>query len=193
MNSDVVLQYAALLENFSRGGTEAEVAARQLFNLLWRKFVASFVRSGQPLAIAEELASDAFSKILRQLHTMREPVAFQKWAHTVARNTLLSYLRANKAEVESVQAIDQETHDTLLANLVHPDTADLVTMLCLKRQLETFCRDCPERSYWLECWILDDYPLAEMAMRMERTLAAAKEYLSQCRKRLQDYLKQCLD
>jgi RNA polymerase sigma-70 factor (ECF subfamily) len=155
--------------------------------------VADFVRAGQPLAVAEELASDAFSKILRKLDTMRDPVAFQKWANTVARNTLLTHIRDSKAQRDHEVALDCEPLALLYDRVADPGHGDPVTNLCLKRQLEAFCDQHPERAYWLECWICEDWSLERLAETMERTLAAAKEYLSQCRKRLQGYLQQCLD
>jgi RNA polymerase sigma-70 factor (ECF subfamily) len=177
--------FSALLATFSQGGEKAELAARQLFDLLWRKFVADFVRAGQPLGVAEELASDAFSKILRKLDTMRDPVAFEKWANTVARNTLLTCIRDSKAEREHEVALDCEPLALLYDRVADHRHGDPATTLCLKNQLEEFCRKHPERAYWLECWIFEGWSLERLAEAMERTLAAAKEHLSQCRKRLQ--------
>ena len=183
---------AQALELIAQGGVAAECGAQQLFKLLWRKFVNDFVRAGQPLAQAEDLASESFHKILRGLQDIRDPVAFPKWANTVARNTLYSYLRDSKGQRENEIALDSETLQSIYEGVTDHSQLDHPTRLCLKVQLEKFCETHPERALWLERWIFDGQELPEISKAIGRTLGATKEYLSQCRKRLQLYLRQCL-
>lgn len=186
------LPVADALELIAQGGAAAERGAQQLFKQLWRKFVYDFMRAGQPLAQAEDLASESFHKILRGLPGMRDPVAFPKWANTIARNTFYSYLRDSKGQRESEIALDSEPLQALYEGVTDHSQLDLLTRLCLKDQLRKFCEDHPERAQWLERWIFDGQELPELSTAIGRTLGATKEYLSQCRKRLQQYLRQCL-
>jgi RNA polymerase sigma factor (sigma-70 family) len=183
---------AEALALIAQGGAAAERGAQQLFKLLWRKFVNDFVRAGQPLAQAEDLASESFHKILRGLSDMRDPVAFPKWAQTIARNTFYSYLRDTTGQREAEIALDSEPLQALYEGVTDHSQLDLPTRLCLKDQLEKFCEEHPERAHWLELWIFDGHELAEISAALGRTVGATKEYLSQCRKRLQQYLRQCL-
>jgi RNA polymerase sigma-70 factor (ECF subfamily) len=183
---------AEALALIAQGGAAAERGAQQLFQLFWRKFVNDFVRAGQPLAQAEDLASESFHKILRGISGMRDPVAFPKWAQTIARNTFYSYLRDTRSQREAEIALDSEPLQALYEGVKDQSQLDLPTRLCLKDQLEKFCEAEPERALWLERWIFDGQELAELSTALGRTLGATKEYLSQCRKRLQQYLRKCL-
>lgn len=183
---------AEALALVSQGGLAAERGAQQLFKLLWRKFVNDFVRAGQPLAQAEDLASESFHKVLRGLSGMRDPVAFPRWAHTIARNTFYSHLRDTKSQREVEIPLDGEPLQALYEGVTDHSQLDLPTRLCLKNQLEKFCEAEPERAQWLERWIFDGQDLSELSTALGRTLGATKEYLSQCRKRLRQYLHQCL-
>lgn len=183
---------AQALAGIAHGGVMAERGAEQLYKLLWRKFVADFVRAGQPLTQAQDLASESFQKILHGLGELREPVAFIKWSNTIARNMLYSYLRDTKAQREAEIPLDSEPLQALYEGVTDHSQLDLATRLCLKDQLEKFCQEHPERAHWLERWIFDCHELSELSTELGRTLTATKEYLSQCRKRLQQYLRLCL-
>ena len=84
--------------HYLQGDQHAERAACQLFNTLWPQFVRRIQRWGQPLAIAEEIASEAIMKVLHKTTEMRNAVAFEAWANKVLRNTFLSHIRDTKQE-----------------------------------------------------------------------------------------------
>lgn len=79
-----------------------------------------------------------------------------------------------------------------MQSLGAPDQMDALTRYCLQSQLEKFCQTYPERAHWLERWIMHGDSLHDISAALGRTTAASKEYLSQCRQRLQQHLKQCL-
>lgn len=183
---------AQAIELVAQGGTIAERGAEQLFKLLWRKFVNDYVRAGQPLAQAQDLASEAFQKILHGLGALREPAAFIKWANTIARNTLYTHIRDSSSQREHEVPMDGETLDAMFEGTSDYSQMDPVTRLCLKTQLQKFCKFHEERAFWLERWIGEDESLQEISAAIGRTQAATKEYISQCRKYLQQYLRECL-
>lgn len=178
---------------FLQGGKTGEQGARELFDALWHIFVADFKRAGLPTGVAEEVASDAFFKLLNAAVDLREPVALEAWAMRIARNTLYTHFRDTKQEsVHEVYADDDEW--SLLHNHVADlGTGDPTTMICLQGQLEKFCREHPDRSWTLGQCVLEGLSLEEMSLQLNRTLAATKEYLSQCRKHLRRYLEPCLE
>ncbi|THF78386.1 RNA polymerase sigma factor [Cohnella fermenti] len=61
-------------------------------------FIYQMLRSAKLELLAEDLCSETFYKAYRSLHSFREvDASFSTWLYTIARNTVLSELRKNKA------------------------------------------------------------------------------------------------
>lgn len=181
------------LELVHQGGATGERGAATLFDLLWPKFVRDFQKWGLQIGVAEELASDAILKILRGVQGLRDPIAFEKWANTVARNTFLSHIRDTQQQAEHETTLDEDGWDFVLDSVIDPAQSDPTTMICLHGQIEKFFRDHPLRAQVIERCALDGWTIEDASVALGRTLVATKEYLSQCRKRLMQYLQPCLE
>ncbi|WP_152393942.1 RNA polymerase sigma factor [Paenibacillus guangzhouensis] len=61
-------------------------------------FIFHMLKSAQLELLAEDLCSETFYKAFRSLHSFREvDASFSTWLYTIARNTVLSELRKQKA------------------------------------------------------------------------------------------------
>ncbi|MGG1313449.1 MULTISPECIES: RNA polymerase sigma factor [Cohnella] len=61
-------------------------------------FIYHMLRSAKLELLAEDLCSETFYKAYRSLHSFREvDASFSTWLYTIARNTVLSELRKQKA------------------------------------------------------------------------------------------------
>ncbi len=61
-------------------------------------FVFHMLKSAKLELLAEDLSSETFYKAFRSLHSFREvDASFSTWLYTIARNTVLSELRKQKA------------------------------------------------------------------------------------------------
>lgn len=178
---------------YLQGGVAGESGARQLYDLLWPAFVQKFQRWGQPCCVAEEIASEAILNILRKAHDMRDPPAFEHWAHRVARNAFFTCMRATRQERNHETQLDEDGWEAVASMAVDDAQGNPATMLCLQGQLEKFCREHAERATVLERCVLDGWSIEEVSLALGRTLGATRQYLSQCRKRLQHYLLPCLE
>ncbi len=70
-----------------------------------------------------------------------------------------------------------------------PGDADTVDE-CFSRGMEIFFAQMPERGHALNMQ-MDGASVGEIAAQLGRTVAATKEYLSQCRKHLQPFVAHC--
>lgn len=186
-------RYAQPLALYLQGGKAGEQGARQLFDLLYRMFVRDFRYWGQPDSVAEEIASESMLKIYRYAHTVQDAAAFEKWATQIARNTFLTYLRDNQQETSHETNLDVDEWESVHQIVANPADGEPTTMLCLQGQLDKFHQDHPKRANVLERCAVNGWTVEEVSLALGRTLAATKEYLSQCRKRLQQYLQPCLE
>jgi RNA polymerase sigma factor (sigma-70 family) len=182
----------AALDLHSQGGAAADRACGQLFQMLWPVLRRRFMRWGLREALAEEVASDAVLKVLAGLGGVRDHVAFIQWSGTVARNTFLDHVRSSRAANDHEVFVDEDGWQSVWAGVEDPAQLDHADRLCLQRQLDAFCKAHPDRALVLEQIALEGWTVDEAAEALGRTAAGAKEYLSQCRKRLMGYLRVCL-
>jgi len=72
-------------------------------------FIYHMLKSAKLELLAEDLCSETFYKAYRSLHTFREVEAtFSTWLYTIARNTVLSELRKQKASLVSIEEVNME-------------------------------------------------------------------------------------
>ena len=181
------------LDIFLSGGNDLERGAKALFDLLFPKFVTDIQRWGQKLSVAEEIANEVMMKVLSKASTVREPIAFEKWTNIVARNTFLTYIRDTKQETDFEFESDDDEWETINQVTADPSQSDPATMLCLKGQLEKFYRDYPDRAIVIEGCVMEGWSTQTASEILGRTINATKEYISQCRKYLREYLQPCLE
>jgi len=86
-------------------------------------FIFHMLKSSRMEGLAEDLCQETFYKAYRSLQTFREVEAsFSTWLYTIARNTVLSELRKNKAQQISLEdsgiqpqvAVESQPEHTLL-------------------------------------------------------------------------------
>lgn len=179
-----------------QGGLLAEQGVKQLFEILWHRFVHYFVCMGQALPEAEDLASTSFEKILSNLHTLKDATALLAWAHVVARRTLYSHIRRTTRQGRHEIQLDDDELEAACFDLASKygeyGCMNAITQRCIQKQYDKFVSQHPERALWLERSILENEPLDLLSQALGRTAGATREYLSQCRKRLEKYLQECL-
>lgn len=72
-------------------------------------YIYNMLKSANLQNIAEDLCSETFYKAYRSLHSFRElDAAFSTWLYTIARNTVLSELRKQKATLVSIEDVNLE-------------------------------------------------------------------------------------
>ena len=190
LNHEELAELPTLLR---QGGKAAEQGARRLYDRLWRPLVRYFVLCRQDEGMAEDLASETLAKAVLRIHSLRDDTACLAWVWQIARNELKGHLRDRASANDAHTDLDEEGWQHLLDT--HADTkhGDPVVQLCLQGQLERFRRDHPERAYCIEQAVLEDWDGRSIAAILGRSYGAAREYLSQCRKKIAEYLRPCLD
>ena len=72
-------------------------------------FIFHMLKSAKLELLAEDLCSETFYKAFRSLHSFREmDASFSTWLYTIARNTVLSELRKQKAANISIDEVGFE-------------------------------------------------------------------------------------
>jgi len=72
-------------------------------------YIYHMLKSSGLQNLTEDLCSETFFKAFRSIHTFRElDASFSTWLYTIARNTVLSELRKQKALTVSIEEINIE-------------------------------------------------------------------------------------
>jgi RNA polymerase sigma-70 factor (ECF subfamily) len=153
-----------------------------------------YLRRRATPAQAEDWTQETFVRVLRSAAEFRgEGGQFAAWLWTIARNVARDAVRHSSsqpmADVDELEGDDvpvQEGADPL-TRVEEESVAD-----CVRRGFREFARTHPERAECLSWLATDRMDIAGVAAVLGRTVAATREYLSQCRKKLRPFIEHCL-
>ena len=181
------------------GGRQQELALQALYRKS-AEFRRHFLYKGVSEQVAADLVQETIVKIFRNASSFSGGGGFgdasaNAWMRTIARNALNDLLRAKKADEVSID--DEELGDASSSALEvelarkNPHGPSVQTAQdCVSKGLENFAAEHPDRARALEMQ-LDGEDIASIGHRIGRTVAAAKEYLSQCKKKLAPFIEHC--
>lgn len=173
------------------GGAAAEKAVVSLFREYRRPLLAFLIRHGVPPDQAEDVLQEAFIRVVRGASGFRAEAAVSSWLYQIARNLAVDLARTPKRE----EQLDDEGWSYVADRVACTNEAEAAQAIddCVNQGFAAFARQHPERAEALRRAALDGWSVREVAQFLSRTEAATREYLSQVRKRLREYLLPCLE
>lgn len=189
-----------MIRAIQTGGRVQEQGLQALYRKA-AEFRRYFVRHGLSIEAAEDLVQETIVKIFKSANQFSGGAGFSDasanaWLWTIARNALTDVQRKNKPFMVSVDDdnSDEGSQASLQSELAqHNPHGQLQESAqdCVTRGLDAFAAEHPDRALALEMQ-MDGEDVASIARRIGRSVAAAKEYLSQCKKKLAPYIEPCL-
>ena len=178
------------------GGKARQSAISQLYAHYGREFKGYFRRHGVRDPFPEDLLQETFVKILRSIETWSGAGSLEAWMWAIARNTLMSHFRSIARADASVALHEQdpESSDESLESLpasADPAGSNPAVADCVRRGLEGFAAAFAEYAHVLERMVVDGWSYDEVAAYRQCSQGAAREYLSQCRKRVWQHIGHC--
>ncbi len=187
---------------------EQNKALEQLYRYKGAEFKRFFHYKGIPLGSCEDVLQDAILKIFNGAKDFRGSGGFSEnsanaWMWTIARNSMNDHLQRRQKDNTviggSLSDSDwSESHQAELkdgeSSLIQDEsarTAQLEIDFCVSKGMEDFCAEHPDRALVLMMQ-MDGESIESIARRIERTSAATKEYISQCKIRLKPFIEHCL-
>ena len=181
----------ALVALLRSDGKPRQAAVTQLYARYAREFKGYFRRHGAGDAQAEDLLQETFVKVIRSIDSWSGSGTLEAWLWTIARNTLLSQLRSARSEVSLDAGEDDDDGGSALVGRLAGADSDPADTDCVKRGLAAFSAKFAEYAHVLERVVVDDWGYDELAQYRGCGAGAAREYLSQCRKRLWQFVGHC--
>ncbi|GAA5184531.1 RNA polymerase sigma factor RpoE [Niveibacterium umoris] len=177
------------LDDIAAGGKAGERGVAGLFREYRRPLLAFLIRHGVQADLAEDALQDVFVRVVRHAASFRGDSAVSSWIYQIARNLAADITRAPRREEQLDDEGWQRVSD---ATVCDSDSSDQQALDdCVQGGFAAFGRAHPERAEALRRAALDGWSVRDVAAFLDRTEAATREYLSQCRKRLREFLLPC--
>lgn len=191
-NENIDLQSMALIK---LGGAKREQGVTLLYGKYGKFLRAIFIRETRTQADAEDLLQETFIKIVKSAESYRGDAPLIAWIRQIAKNTLLDYFRYKKAHPS--ETFDDEgwailEHGAEELQVIDPPITGDTLEDCVARGFREFAKTEPDRARALS-FIVDGHETRKIAGLINRTEGATREYLSQCRKKVEEFLLPCRD
>jgi RNA polymerase sigma factor (sigma-70 family) len=176
------------------GGKAQNAGVGHLYTAYASVLMRFFVQRGASGDEAQDVLQDTVIKIVGGIDSWSGEGPARAWIWQIARNCLTDHFRKDVRTRGVEIAVNDESWQRLVETVpssdgtAKPQSADE----CLASGMKTFLAQEPERAFVLELQ-MDGSSIAEIALRIGRTDSATKEYLSQCRKKLEPYVAHCQD
>jgi RNA polymerase sigma-70 factor (ECF subfamily) len=199
------------------GGKTQNAGVGHLYTAYASVLMRFFVQRGASGDEAQDVLQDTVIKIVGGIDSWSGEGPARAWIWQIARNCLTDHFRKDVRTRGVEIAVNDESWQRLVETVpssdgtvraaqyikrqgrlvetvpssdgtAKPQSADE----CLASGMQTFLTQEPERALALELQ-MDGSSIAEIALRIGRTDSATKEFLSQCRKKLEPYVAHCQD
>lgn len=178
------------------GGKAMDAGIKALYQSTAQPMLRFFVYKGVSGDDAKDVLQETFVKIVRNVSSFSGDGAAKAWIWQIARNCLTDHQRKQGSLVNHETAVSDDHWQRLEETISDPNDATCGSAgsvdECVSIGLAKFNRSEPERAMVLMLQ-MDGFSIDEIGLRIGRTMAATKEYLSQCRKRIQPFISHCTD
>ncbi len=157
-------------------------------------------------ADAEDLVQETFIKIVRGCETYKGEASLSTWIRKIAKHCLIDHLRSRQLPIEfdeegweflennfsNENIVERDSRASwLLENQIPDPSNDMETIEeCVQRAFARFSKDDQKRAEALSL-VVEGYEIKKIAKFINRTEGATREYLSQCRKKIEKYMSPC--
>lgn len=174
-------------------GAQGERGIEILFRAYGGRLKAFFRRHRMSEEETADLLQETFIKVYRSADQFQNQAKASTWLWSIARNCLLDHVRARKP-VESLDEMMAEgTFEPESGATPACEVERLGMRDCIERGFDSFGEQHPERAEVMRLVVFEEWSMNDIAVFLTRTPAATREYISQCRKRLRQFLDPCRD
>jgi RNA polymerase sigma-70 factor (ECF subfamily) len=176
------------------GGRAREAGVRALYDGLAQPMLRFFVVHRLSGDEAKDILQETIIKIVRGCNSYAGQGQAKAWLWQIARNCLTDHLRKQSRLAANEAVFDGESWQTLEETVGDPAAGEPKSSVdeCVAAGIAEFGERMPDRAYVLTLQ-MEGTSIGEIAERIGRTIAATKEYLSQCRKKLSPYVSHCVE
>lgn len=183
-----------IIRSILRGGKDEDAGVRALYDQFARPMLHFFVYRGVSGGTAHDVLQETIIKIVKGASSYTGQGKAKAWIWQIARNCLLDHLKKTGALGKHELLFDNEQWQRLeetVAGIEHSG-AETSVEDCVSVVVSEFAKEMPDRAYVLTLQ-MEGKSIQEIGLRIDRTVAATKEYLRQCRLKIEPYLIHCME
>ncbi len=178
------------------GGKSMDAGVKGLYQLVAQPMLRFFVYQGVSGDDAKDILQESFIKIIRNANNFDGNGKAKAWIWQIGRNCLIDHQRKLGSLSKHETTVNDEQWSRLEETTAAPSQAGSLAEnsvdKCVVNGLSKFSYLEPERAYVLTLQ-MEGLSIDEIGQRIGRTLAATKEYLSQCKKKIQPFIAHCTE
>jgi RNA polymerase sigma-70 factor, ECF subfamily len=164
---------------------KARLGCMRSFEELMRRFqvpLLHFLRCHGPTCDAEDVLQETFLRAHSRLHLYRTPWKFSTWLFTIARRASINYQRRARpaADDKSIRAAESRAAGPEQLAM-EADSRQYLWSAAARVLAED-----EQTALWLH--YVEDMPIAEIAVVLDRSSTAVKTMMFRARKRLQPFV-----
>lgn len=185
--------HEALLR-IAAGGSARNKALEQLYRQHRPKLLAFLRKKGLSIEEAEDVVQHVFVQVVKNAAQFRGDCSVSSWMHRIAHNAMVDLFRGTHKEMLVTEETWEELSNTTPAEVVCPITADPKRALqeCFEKAYAEFRKAHPAAADLIfKSLENEDWDGHDMAAYLGRTAGAAREYFSQCKKKLKQFMEPC--
>jgi RNA polymerase sigma factor (sigma-70 family) len=175
-----------IIQGIAAGGRARGRALHALYHGIGRRMRQSFISSGVSRAEAADILQETVIKIFRHHQSYSDRGGARAWMWRIAHNCLVDH---HRWRVQSSEFVDIED---FIDTLTQPDAIEFSATLedCVEGGVMAFADEYPDHQQALVLRI-EGASIEEIAAKIGRTPGATREFLSQCRKKIEPFLRCC--
>ncbi len=176
------------------GGKAMDAGVKALYQTTAQPMLRFFIYRGISSDEAKDVLQETVLKIVRSAESFTGDGTAKAWIRQVATNCLIDHQRKRGSLAEHEIAVNDEQWARLEETTAAPVSGNTPHAVdeCVAAGLGKFSSREPERAHVLMLQ-MDGLSIDDIGQRIGRTVAATKEYLSQCKKKIQPYIAHCTE
>ena len=195
-STEVAMTEEEIIMLIRTGGKALDAGVKALYQSTAQAMLRFFVYQGVSGQDAQDILQDTVVKIVRRADSYGGTGTAKAWIWQVARNCLIDHQRKLGSLGQHETAVNDEQWARLEETTAAPASPASVrgesVDQCVAAGLGAFSNSEPERAYALTLQ-MEGLSIQEIGQRIGRTVAATKEYLSQCKKKIQPFIAHCTE
>lgn len=184
-----------IVKSIGSGGRLMDAAVKALYDTKARRMLRFFVGHGLSGDEAKDVLQNTFVNIVRGAANFKGDVPAALWIRKIAKNCLTNHFRPRRSDLMThVEVLGEEDWQEVLETTAAPEVRVATGSVdeCVNAGLQKFADKMPSRAYVLTLQ-MDGLSIVEIGNEIGRSVAATKEYLSQCKKKIQPYIAHCTE
>jgi RNA polymerase sigma factor (sigma-70 family) len=170
-----------------------DIAYKSLTSFFYRNAFRFLMVNKLNAADADDVIQETFIKVFEKIDTLKDDSKFESWLWTVLRNNMNEFYRKTNKKNNVMFGLEAEELENLTGDedvkVSHGQKyADQHN--CVEEKMKLFQVDMPDQHYAIKLQ-MEDVSIKDISIRIGRSYAATKEFLSQSKKKLKTYFEEC--